>query len=667
MKPRRSLARRTIAAPGIVVLGALAMSVSATLQTPAQPPRDLRAPAQPQPPRDARPTPLELPVGKGTISGTVVVMGSGQPARRARVNLSGGSEVGGGRSATTDDNGSFTFTALPEGRFTLSASKAGYVSATYGQRSPGRPGTPIQLGDGQKMDVKLTMARGGVITGIVLDEHGEAIPNTPVRVLRFVMPGGQRTLQNAGQDQTDDRGMYRIFGLQPGEYLVSATPRNVNTRGAVIEQQQATLQALMQNAERLAQANPAQAQMIADRVVQMKSTLSQMVSAAIEDEQNTGYAPVYYPGTTAPASASVVAVGAGEEKTGVDFQYQVVPIARVEGVVTSSTGPMPPNVQVTLLNTAFDVPGLNPGSARVDQNGAFRIQNVPPGQYTLIARGTVNSGREGGPAGRGFPTPAGRGEPGLAGRGRGMAAPGTETRMWGSADITVDGRNVSNVVVSLQPGVPVAGRITFEGTTQQAPADLSRMRVTLQPVVAPGTTGDVASSAAGRVEADGKFSIASVVPGRYRLTASGAGNGWYLGSSTIAGQDSLDFPIEIKGGQGVSGAVVTFVDRQTEISGLITNDRAQPVPDYTMVIYPTDARYRIPQSRRIASTRPSTDGRFIFRNLPAGEYRLAPVLDPEPGSWYDPGFLQQLDNAAVRVTIAEGEKKEQNLRVPGGG
>jgi hypothetical protein len=248
-----------------------------------------------------------------------------------------------------------------------------------------------------------------------------------------------------------------------------------------------------------------------------------------------------------------------------------------------------------------------------------------------------------------------------------MAAPGTETRMWGSADITVDGRNVSNVVVSLQPGVPVAGRITFEGTTQQAPADLSRMRVTLQPVVAPGTTGDVASSAAGRVEADGKFSIASVVPGRYRLTASGAGNGWYLGSSTIAGQDSLDFPIEIKGGQGVSGAVVTFVDRQTEISGLITNDRAQPVPDYTMVIYPTDARYRIPQSRRIASTRPSTDGRFIFRNLPAGEYRLAPVLDPEPGSWYDPGFLQQLDNAAVRVTIAEGEKKEQNLRVPGGG
>ncbi len=151
------------------------------------------------------------------------------------------------------------------------------------------------------------------------------------------------------------------------------------------------------------------------------------------------------------------------------------------------------------------------------------------------------------------------------------------------------------------------------------------------------------------------------------MTASGAGAGWYLGSSTIDDQDSLDFPVEIKGTQGVGGAVVTFVDRQSEITGLVTNDRSQPIPDYTLVIYPSDPRYRTPQSRRIVSTRPSTDGRFTFRNLPAGEYRLAPVLDPEPGSWYDPAVLQQMDTVAIRVTLADGEKKEQNLRVPGGG
>ncbi len=146
--------------------------------------------------------------GKGSISGTVVVAGSGQPARRARVSLSGGSEAGGrgagGRSTTTDETGRFVFSALPEGRFNLSASKPGHVSGTYGQRQPGRPGTPIQLADGQSLQVQLQITRGGVITGTVLDENAEAIPGTPVRALRYVMQSGQRTLQSAGNG-TDRR------------------------------------------------------------------------------------------------------------------------------------------------------------------------------------------------------------------------------------------------------------------------------------------------------------------------------------------------------------------------------------------------------------------------------------------------------------------------------
>jgi hypothetical protein len=260
--------------------------------------------------------------------------------------------------------------------------------------------------------------------------------------------------------------------------------------------------------------------------------------------------------------------------------------------------------------------------------------------------------------------PGGRGEL-VAGRGRGgPVAQQDATRLWAHTDITVDGRNVSNLVLTLQPGVPVAGRIHFEGTTQQPPSDLTRMRVTLQPVPTPGVSGEMLTTSAGRVEADGRFSIASVVPGRYRLSAGGAGQGWYLNSSSIDGQDSLDFPVEVKA--AVGGAVVTFTDRQSELTGTITNDRSEPVSDYTLIIYPADSRFRTAQSRRIQASRPATDGRFTFRNLPAGEYRLAPVLDPEPGAWFDPAYLQQLDGGAVRVSIAEGEKKEQNLRVPSG-
>jgi protocatechuate 3,4-dioxygenase beta subunit len=606
-------------------------------------------------------------VGKGAITGTVTVAGTGQPARRARVSLSGGQDVGGGRSTTTDDLGAFTFSALPEGRYNLSASKPGHITGTYGQKQPGRPGTPIQLADGQRLQVALQITRGGVITGAVLDEHAEALPGTPVRALRYVTQSGQRTLQAAGNGSTDDRGVYRIYGLQPGEYIVYATPRNTNTQGPQgLAARQAELSQLLRQSEVMARVEAAQAQALTERIAQLRSTIASTENA---DETTSGYAPVYYPGTTTPSGAATITVGPGEEKSGIDFQYQVVPIARIEGIVTSSNSQVPPNVQVSLVNSGFAVPGLSPGGARADQQGSFRIQNVPPGQYALVARATIGGpGRETGPGGRGPAGigPGGRGEM-MAGRGRAAGPAGADQiRMWATADVTVDGRNVSNVVLTLQPGMSFTGRLVFEGATPQ-PADLTRLRVSLTPVQAPGTPGELAMGAAGRVDETGRFSIASVVPGRYRLNASGAGTGWYLGSSVVDSQDSLDFPVEIKPGQNVTGAVVTFVDRQSELTGTIVNEKAQPVPDYTLIVYPADQRYWVPQSRRIQSTRPATDGRYSFRNLPAGDYRLVPVYDPEPGSWFDPAFLQQLETAAVRVSIADGEKKEQHLRVPGGG
>jgi hypothetical protein len=641
-------------APLVVLLVVLGVTLRASLPAESQgPPRDVRASAPaPQQPRDAHGDTQNLAIGKGSIAGVVVVAGSGQPARRARVNLS--APDAGNRTTTTDDLGRFAFSALPAGRFNLSAAKPGHLNATYGQRNPGRSGTPIQLADGQRLQVQMQIWRGGVITGTVLDEHGEAIPNTPVRALRYVLQNGQRTLQQAGTGQTDDRGTYRIFGLQPGDYLISALPRNMSSQPAMFERMQA-IEALAQNTGRMAETDPQQAQAMTLALTELKSNFA----AAQGDDQATGYAPVFYPGTTSPSSAVPIAVSPSEEKSGIDFQYQVVPVARVEGVVTISGAQMPPNVQVTLINTA---PGLNAGSTRADAQGAFRIPNVPPGQYTLVARAMIGGGRMGGPAGRGI-APGGRGMAfEVRGRAGGMAFDDA-TRFWASTDVTVDGRNVSNIVLTLQPGVTVSGRVAFDGTTQP-PADLSRLRVSLQPVTAAGTAGEIASAASGRVDADGRFTIGSVVPGRYKLNASGAGAGWFLGSAVLEGQDSLDFPVEIKA--AVSSAVVTFTDRHSELTGLITNDRSQPVPEYTLILYPVDPRYRSPQSRRILSTRPGTDGRFTFRTLPAGDYRLATVLEPEPGVWFDPAYLQELDSGAIRVSIAEGEKKEQNLRVPGG-
>ena len=63
------------------------------------------------------------------------------------------------------------------------------------------------------------------------------------------------------------------------------------------------------------------------------------------------------------------------------------------------------------------------------------------------------------------------------------------------------------------------------------------------------------------------------------------------------------------------------------------------------------------------SARPSTDGKFSFQGLPEGEYRLAAVTDVEPGAWFDPALLQQLQAASVLVRLVDGQAVIQNLRV----
>jgi uncharacterized protein (DUF2141 family) len=568
-------------------------------------------------------------------------------------------ELRGGRSVTTDDQGRFSFVNLPAGRFMLSASKPGYVSISYGQRrpGPGRSGTAIQLSDNQKFEVQLQIPRGGVITGSVLDERGEAIPGTNVRVMRYSTQSGQRTLQQAGNGSTDDRGIYRVYGLQPGEYVVAATPRNTGTADEV--RMRAEVEAMRTAAQNMGEARAAEARQLLDRVQAVQA----QVTAATADEPTTGYAPVYYPGTTSPASATSVNVGVAEEKSGVDFQLQVVPIANIEGVVVTASGPAAQNVQLTLVNLGFEVQGVGGNSTtRVDRDGRFRISNVAPGQYMLVARGTLG-GRD--PRAVEMQAVEER-RAAVAGRGANPAQANDPARVWAMADVSVDGRDVANLVLTLQPGMTVSGRVAFEGSTAQPPTDLSRLRVSITPADPGGAMRQLASSANGRVDASGKFTISGVSPGKYRLTGSGAGQGWTVGSSVVSGQDTLDVPFEVKPNQSVINAVLTFTDRQTEVTGTLVDAKGQPAPDYTIIVYPADREYWTPQSRRIQSSRPGTDGSFTFRNLPAGEYRVSAVLDPEPGTWYDPQFLQQLETQSMRVTLGPGEKKVQNLRVGGG-
>jgi hypothetical protein len=589
------------------------------------------------PGRDSRAT----STGTSAIAGVVVAADTGRPVRRVHVTLSSTTpDVT--LSATTADDGHFKFSDLPAGAFTLSASRPGFIDSVFGQRTPGsgRPGTPIQLIDGQKMDrLSVPIARGGVITGTVTDDRGEPEFGAQVRALRWVMRSGERTLMVAATTATDDRGMYRAAGLLPGDYLVSATSSDAPSVD------QAAADAKKRFAEVTAVGNSAPPNALAD----LKATIAALVDSSDSGKDTpTGYAPVYYPGTTLTAAAGTVTLGVSEERASVDVSLQLVPLTRVSGVISGAAGTAG-SVQVVLTPTGTPVPLPGPRATRIGQDGRFSFSAVPPGSYTVLAFTTQDSAKAAKIAA----------DKATAASARSPVEPDVPSS-WATADVVVDGRPMAPIALGLQTAFAASGRFSLSGSSL-AP-DFSGIRVLAsaanaaspeRSVQVPPATTDVA----------GRFTVTGLVPGRYRLSVAGAAPPWSIASAVIGGRDVMDVPLEVRSGDDLGGLVITLTDRTTSLSGLLQDPTGQVTSGFTVIVFPAESAYWLPQARRIQATRPSTDGHYGFRGLPPGDYRVAVVPDVEPGQWYDPTWLRQVLPSAVPITLADGERHTQDLRV----
>src|SRR5262245_7113477 len=119
----------------------------------------------------------DLPPGTSVLKGQVIAADSGAPIRRAQVRVAS-LDARDSRVIATDAQGRFEIRELPAGRYTMTASKGGFVTLQYGQRRPSESGTPIELGDNQMVDkLMIALPRGGVIGGRIVDEFGEPVAN----------------------------------------------------------------------------------------------------------------------------------------------------------------------------------------------------------------------------------------------------------------------------------------------------------------------------------------------------------------------------------------------------------------------------------------------------------------------------------------------------------
>ena len=561
-----------------------------------------------QPARDTPVQPKDVPAPPaGRIMGRVLAADNGRPVKRARVFASA-VELPGGRGMLTDDSGTFDLTELPAGRYTLTVSKSGFVALSYGQRRPLQAGTPLQLADGQQLKgIEFQLPRGSVISGHVLDEDGDAMPGVMVRIMRYQYLQGERRLTPAGNGQTDDKGLYRVWGLMPGEYYVNAIARGGGPGGGQF-------------------GGPGGPGGFGGGGRGGRGGDPAAGPGGAADQEQINYAPTYYPGVPSVNEAKPVTVGLSQEVLDISFGMQLVRVSRISGVVSNPDGTPVTSGNINLMTDAGGARsnqiGMNFGG-RIQWDGSFTINNVAPGRYILRARGDDS-----------------------------------ETPQFAAQPISVTGDDLPDVIVILSAGATISGTVSFLPGGSPAP-DFTQFRIT-----APSTDqSDFGPQPNARVDKEGHFTISGVSAGAHLIRPSNGSRTWLLQSVTIGGRDATDTPFQVRTGENIPNVTLVFTDKQSEINGTLTTENGTPVPEYTVLAFPADSTLWRPLSRQIMTARPDQTGKYRIRGLPPGDYYLATVDPSQQGEWFEPAYLDEHRTGAVRIGLSEGDVKTKDFKV----
>jgi hypothetical protein len=512
-------------------------------------------------------------------------------------------------TAVSDSAGRFTVRNVPAGEHSVRGQLQNYFGpAVNGTRPTGASETAVVTGQ-QTAEVRLSLIKGGTISGRVLDPSGKPLQNSPVQALQGAYDNGTPSLQTANLKPTDDRGEFRLGVMAPGEYYVAVTPAPAGTRGATA---------------------PA---------------IAPAEEAAIT---------TLYPNATDASKGVPIVLHAGEDLAGINIQLRSVPTSKISGRVTHTLPAAPPAAPRGGIRPLIAVVGLAPRDraalpdvvgvgvgVNAADDGTFEILNVPPGSYDLFAR---------------LPIATGWG---------GLAPPerATTPLAFGRTSVEVRGGNVAGVNVLVHQGVDVKGRITVDG--QPPPAN--SIRVSLAPDDSAARVGemqiantfDQISRYLPQIGQDGSFTIPVIPEGHYRLQVSftvQAPNSYVAeirqGAASIfdtgltVGRETAN-PIEVvvnTNGGSIEGNVLT-ADRKT-------------VPRTTVVLVPATNRRQ--NSALYKFTQTDAQGHFSMTGVAPGSWKVFAWESVKPGAYQNPEFMQKYEARGTSVTVTAGMRSNSD-------
>lgn len=287
---------------------------------------------------------------KATISGKITLKGKPAPGVVVGLHLSEPAQFDPTFKATTDQDGKYRIAELPQGKYVIAPVAPAFVIANVNNLA----GQSVIVNEGENIEgIDFDLIRGGVITGKITDAEGHPIVEESVNLLSADYPRSGPSYNLRGRFQTDDRGIYRIFGIRPGRYKVSVGQESVY-RGVGGGRRSLPI--------------------------------------------------TFYPDAREAAKAAVIEVGEGTEATKIDITIsRALEGFAVSGrVVEGETGKPVANVAITLSRIMIidknSTSSYGGGTdIRSNADGAFRLEKLPAGKYAVSIQPEPESDMRAGP------------------------------------------------------------------------------------------------------------------------------------------------------------------------------------------------------------------------------------------------------------------------------
>jgi Carboxypeptidase regulatory-like domain len=546
--------------------------------------------------------------GRGTIAGHVVMYGGNAPIGHVHVELAKvGGELQDYRTAVTAGAGAFAFTGLPAGTYRVYAARDGYLRREYGQRAGSASGVPIVVSNSQdESDVFITILPLGVIIGRVLDGSGNPVRHVWVRALQPSYFYGHRSLNMAAYSESDDLGEYRIFGLSPGRYFVSAVEK-----ARPYMEGDSYVVPVMPNHENYNQ-------------TEIRTSIEKVLEAGgvdpAEFDRNIPV-PTYYPGVTDATYATSINVRPGLEVTGIDLTTTSLPAVHVRGtVVNVITGQRARTVSINLIPRGRSVSkGDQPSRGTIVKGGFFDIAGVPSGSYDLLVQDSSGSG------------------------------------LYSRTAVDVGKEDLANISVVLRPGITITGQVTIDEGRDIAASGVTRFFAQLNE--ARGNGGGYSVP----IKPDGTFTIPNVRNGDYtfRLFPSEGSTTAYVKAARLGAVDALN-GIHIDGDAEKRLDVVVALN-SGNVDALALDDKDHPVQGVSVAAIPAPPYRNRTDLYHVTVT--DAMGHAQFEGLAPGTYKLFAADGIDRNAWEDPETIAEIDGRGEPVQVGENGKYSVTLKL----